>query len=91
MVTEDEKRYIEEWHRDLAEHDRAQRIADAEDRGMQIGMQKGMQKGLQKGYADAVKNLMKNAGVTMEQAFDMLGIEADDRKQIEEKLHILQQ
>ena len=44
MVTEDERKYIEEWHRQLAEFDRAQRIKEAEKKGLEKGLKEGLEK-----------------------------------------------
>lgn len=42
--------------------------------GMQQGMQKGMQKGIERAFMLSIQNLVKNLGMTEEEAMEALGI-----------------
>ena len=55
-------------------------IAEVHDYNVrEEGREEGLKEGLDKGFAASLRNLMKNAGWTIEQAMAALGIPADER------------
>ena len=62
-------------------------VAEAARRdGLQEGRAKGHAEGLMEGILTALKSLMKNSGVTIDEAMVMLGVAESDRLQYAEML-----
>ena len=50
------------------------------------GIQQGLQQGLLKGRAEGIFNLVRNMGLSVEQAMDALGIAPEERETYKEML-----
>ena len=55
-------------------------------KGMQKGMQQGIEQGVEKGLLQSISNVMKNLGMTAEQAMETLGIPHSDWDKYRERL-----
>ena len=53
---------------------------------MQKGMQQGIEQGVEKGLLQSISNVMKNLGMTAEQAMETLGIPHSDWDKYRERL-----
>ena len=82
MCTAIEEMRRESMEKGIAEG-REKGIAEGREKGMAEGREKGMAEGREKAIVTAVRNVMKNMGMTAEQAMKMMGV--PDSEQIKYK------